>query len=70
MKLLWCAVLILPLVLLSNVSNGLIDDDENDDTDGVTEYVADENIVREKVIFVKSNFRNIPSPSCMSCKEL
>ena len=55
MKLLWCAVLVLPLVLLSNVSNGLIDEDENDDTDSVTEHVADENIVREKVTFVKSN---------------
>ena len=61
MTLLRSAFLVLPLVLLSNVSNGLGDDetDENDDTIGVTEHVAEENIVREKVMFVKSNFRYI-----------
>ena len=61
MTLLRSAFLVLPLVLLSNVSNGLGDDetDENDDTIGVTEHVAEENIVREKVMFVKSKFRYI-----------
>ena len=58
MALLMSAFLVLPLVLLSNVSNGL-GDNENDDTDGVAEHVAEENKVREKVIFVKSNFRYI-----------
>ena len=48
-----CVFLVLPLVLLSNVPNGLDDDnDENDDTNGVAEQVSEENSVREKVIFV------------------
>ena len=49
MKLLWSALLVFSLVLLSNVSHG--QDDEEDD-DGVVEDVPDENIVREKVIFL------------------
>lgn len=45
MKLLWSFLLILSVLLLSNVSNGF-DDDEDDD--GVVEDIPDENIVREK----------------------
>ena len=47
MKLLWSFLLILSVLLLSNVSNGF-DDDEDDD--GVVEDIPDENIVREKVL--------------------
>ena len=52
MKLLWSFLLVLSLVFLSNVSHGL-DEDEDDDTDGVVEDIPDENIVREKVMCVE-----------------
>ena len=55
MKLLWSFLLVLSLVFLSNVSHGL-DEDEDDDTDGVVEDIPDENIVREKVMCVERNF--------------
>ena len=59
MKLLWSALLVFSLVLLSNVSHGQ-DDDEDDD--GVVEDVPDENIVREKVTFSVRNIRHSSPP--------